>query len=176
MAPVKSWTTEAAKAIYGQLDQTDDFGDEKDSSLSVDELDTIIQSYCPFKENTVYLEGAQAERLLKLCEEANVWLAQTLKIVKVGRKLEPGVHDWASKAAEHINPKDSVARIAAVITLFAEPLITLLRQAKREHNFDARWDAKSCPKALDDDATTCDCGADEFNAKIDAVLAGHAST
>lgn len=88
------------------------------------------------------------------------------------RKVEPGnIVDWATKAAEHINPKDSVSRIAAVIATHAEPLMKLLREARRSHDVRclACGDEDEAPEA----AGVCTCGADTWNQKIDAALQGH---
>jgi len=54
-------------------------------------------------------------------------------------------------------------------------LCEALREARRSHYYcDDSW--YSCPQAEDgcsdsDAGTTCRCGADEFNAKVDAILA-----
>ena len=95
--------------------------------------------------------------------------------------------DWAAKAARRIKQgiDAQVAnhtylqeeRIAAVIATFAEPLVKLLRESRREHSrtyLDEMNDYPPCPlsdvDAIGDEK--CTCGADAFNAKIDAVLAG----
>lgn len=113
------------------------------------------------------------------------------------------VNDWAAKAAKHIVATSRTrgpARetyVAAVIATFAEPLINLLREAKRQHyhcddswyccgkcSCNCRW--MSAPDHEHDEACypeshageaarlngICNCGADEWNAKIDAALRG----
>jgi len=57
------------------------------------------------------------------------------------------------------------ARIAAIIEKFAEPLVNLLRESKREHE-----DPGPCCMTVCSPNEKCDCGADEWNAKIDEVL------
>ena len=112
-------------------------------------------------------------------------------------KLESGnVHDWASKAAERIfdefadghetdkRARVKVSRVAAIIATYAEPLLQVLREARRSHHHDAHgneYDVSSgcCPRCncLDGEHPNhyhlaCTCGADAWNAKIDAILAG----
>lgn len=92
-------------------------------------------------------------------------------------------NDWAAKAARHIieelpphrgrQPREE--RIAAIIATFAEPLLKLLQEARREHDatyLDEGNDHEPCPKHYDEDAITCTCGANEWNARIDAVITG----
>lgn len=113
----------------------------------------IIESACPFERNATYV-----------------------KVVPT----KPGhVHDWASKAAEYIcgEGKQRPDRVAAVIAHFAEPLVALLRASTRAHHGgyqDENSDESPCPKYNDEfnDDEKCTCGADEWNAKIDAVLDG----
>ena len=116
----------------------------------------------------------------------------------------PSINDWAAKAAERIafefvvatSAKRSAERIAAIIATFAEPLVALLREARREHHHDPvsnyEHDRGCCPqctceswnpvaKSQDEgelDAEhepnsneICDCGADAWNARVDATLA-----
>lgn len=49
----------------------------------------------------------------------------------------PTVDDWAAKAARYIKGCDvnglSTARIAAAIATFAEPLMKLARDSRRDH-------------------------------------------
>lgn len=106
------------------------------------------------------------------------------------------VVDWATQAAEHIcsGGKQPVARIAAVIATFAAPLTSLLSEAKREHHHSVDGDVRDgicCPQCcceswLDDPEADfeptpnsdepCTCGADDWNARIDAIIAGSAIT
>ena len=116
-------------------------------------------------------------------------------------KLEPGhVYDWASKAAERIDDeypharrqdRPTVARIAAIIATYADPLIRLLMEAKKAHDHVADGDVRDgtccpqcCCESWPDDPEgdfeptpnrpdePCACGADAWNARIDAALAG----
>ena len=95
------------------------------------------------------------------------------------RRVKPGhVYDWATKAAECVDPKASVSRIAAIIALHAEPLVALLREARRSHDKgynEESCDYPPCPKSDEceaNDNMACTCSADAWNARIDAVLAG----
>ena len=110
------------------------------------------------------------------------------------------INDWAAKAAQRIvDEHDPLRRgldppgperIAAIIATFAEPLMKLLRESKREHDHfpdgDIR-DGTCCPRCCcaswpnDPEADfepepnsddPCSCGADAWNAKVDAALAG----
>jgi hypothetical protein len=89
------------------------------------------------------------------------------------------VNDWAAKAARKIAIECDTAtgqrgtyvreeRIAAIIETFARPLLDVLHQSRREHLPAAD---KYCNKRYDE-RDECTCGADEWNAKIDAALAG----
>lgn len=99
---------------------------------------------------------------------------------------------------KNIAPQNtSVPRIAAIIAQHAEPLVALLRESKREHRHcDDSWyccgkctslDHMMCPggENHEHDAACylgahageaarefmeCNCGADEWNAKVDAAL------
>jgi hypothetical protein len=98
------------------------------------------------------------------------------------------INDWAAKAAERIDDeypharrkqRPSTERIAAIIATFAEPLMAMLREAKREHSrgyLSEESDHPPCKKSHEDYAEKfdgpCTCGADAWNAKIDTVLAG----
>jgi len=124
----------------------------------------------------------------------------------------PSVNDWAAKAAEHIadeflpqyqrsgKSKTLEAhkeRIAAIIATFAEPLMQVLRDSRREHYHceDVYYCCPLCTCACDndeedhehDDSCTifhiygdrdgrrenkCNCGADKHNARLDKVLHG----
>lgn len=88
------------------------------------------------------------------------------------------VQDWAARAAHKIveeskhQGKPREERIAAIIAMFANPLITLLNESRQSHTQEndsrAPW---TCPKALDDDEDVeCICGADEWNARVDKAL------
>lgn len=107
------------------------------------------------------------------------------------------IDDWAAKVAQRIaeepdyhkhgqSPQQGVtrsaqweSRIAAIIATSAEPLIQIVRDAKREHTF-----AIDASKAPGRDMIVagcakkffphepCTCGADAWNARVDAVLDG----
>lgn len=55
-----------------------------------------------------------------------------------------------------------------------KPLIQLAEDARREHRWDNYSGGGMCPKAYlhihEDEMAVCDCGADEWNARIDEVL------
>lgn len=100
------------------------------------------------------------------------------------------VNDWAAKAAQHIVDEvsedvqwrnrrlvtPSEERIAAIIATFAEPLMTMLRECKREHSRgynDESCDYPPCPKSDELNWNEpCTCQADTWNTRIDAVLNG----
>lgn len=119
------------------------------------------------------------------------------------------INDWAAKAAHRIvlelpphrgeQPREE--RIAAIIATFAEPLMQLARDSRREHyHCDDSWfccgkcthpDHGLCNQTKEEDhehdascyvgshvgynartSGVCNCGADEWNARVDAVLEG----
>jgi hypothetical protein len=102
------------------------------------------------------------------------------------------IQDWASRCALRIKSVEkgaSVERLAAVIEVFAKPMLDLLKQARREHyHCDDSWyccgrcthpdhsrDDEDFPASHESGSGNrvsgvCNCGADEFNAKIDAAL------
>ena len=107
------------------------------------------------------------------------------------------INDWAAKAAERIQEECdgnfgctvSVERIAAIIATFAEPLIALLQESRREHyHFGGDIPGTDCcprctcqcwPADPEPDfepepnsKLPCDCGADAWNARVEAVLGG----
>jgi len=112
------------------------------------------------------------------------------------------VNDWAAKAARRIDeeypfnreiarPRPTKDRIAAIIATFAEPLVALLRESRRDHHHAADGDVcdgACCPQCCcceswpDDPEgdfeptpnsdAACTCGAAEWNARIDAALEG----
>lgn len=113
----------------------------------------------------------------------------------------PSINDWAAKAAERIvygkNGPISEERIAAIIATFAEPLVALLRESRREHLHveDDTWyccgacthecesddpgheHSEGCCVSSHDNVPkrvqgVCDCGAAAWNARLDAALAG----
>lgn len=100
--------------------------------------------------------------------------------------------DWAARAAEQIQNEylktapespELVTNedVASIISSHAAPLVALLREARREHyHCDDSW--YCCPLCDSDDhggpgaggaykkPGECTCGADAFNARIDALL------
>jgi len=87
------------------------------------------------------------------------------------------INDWASKAANQIisalTPDISQERIATIIATHAVPLVALLRESRREHSNGAH---DECPMANPtysyNVGEPCDCGADAWNARVEAALAG----
>jgi hypothetical protein len=82
------------------------------------------------------------------------------------------LHDWASKAAQHIynelpriRNRPRVEHIAAIIATYAEPLISLLQESKREHE-------EMCANQRIVFTGVCHCGADAWNARVDEALSG----
>lgn len=111
----------------------------------------------------------------------------------------PNINGWAAKAAEGISSEfpsikfpdmlPSDERIAAIIATFAEPLVALLREARREHFHSERDTLDCCPQCRRDLGLpgykctggwpkdgSCTCGASKWNARIDAALAGEPIT
>jgi len=109
------------------------------------------------------------------------------------------IKDWAAKAASRIAEewpnnrrldRPSEAHIAAIIETFAKPLLDLVRESKREHHHSPDGDIRDgtcCPQCCcelwPDDPEgdfepspnsdkPCDCGADAWNARVDAALNG----
>ena len=96
--------------------------------------------------------------------------------------------DWIREAATYIHACGSeltTEHIISIISTHAEPLVALLREAKREHLHDEGGDNFRCCSMCscndvklnsrlrlepNTDPRTCDCGADEWNARIDEVL------
>ena len=112
----------------------------------------------------------------------------------------PSVYDWATKCAEKIREwvnhewslrefsditvdqgeaiKMHADRIAAIVALHAGPLVTLLRECGRGvhskgYNEESS-DYPPCPKSHEfgDADDKCTCGADAWNARVDAALRG----
>lgn len=120
-------------------------------------------------------------------------------VICLQEKKMPSVNDWAAKAARRIMsefpPRGSRGphedRIAAIIATFAEPMVALLRDSRREHLHSADGDVRDgvccpqcCCESWPDDPEgdfepspnsdePCNCGADAWNARIDAVLDGN---
>lgn len=138
----KDWVAEAAREY-------------RNDPQHVHSLEEIIRRHCPFKQDVVYVEVVQQPR--------------------------GHIRDWATSAAEQIasehrlKAKD-VPRIAAVVAYFAEPLTSLLAESRREH--EARDDSlNDCPILMGEEMCRrlnikheCDCGAEEWNRRIDEAL------
>lgn len=105
----------------------------------------------------------------------------------------PSINDWTAKAARRIcdEPgRKNAERIAAIIAVHAEPLVALLREARRPHYHcddswyccgrcqhpDHTWTDHEYLSSHDGEAAreagVCNCGADAWNARIDKVLGG----
>jgi hypothetical protein len=108
------------------------------------------------------------------------------------------VNDWAAKAAARILdeyagarlPRNAQDHVAAIIATFAEPLVRLLNEARREHHHTADGDPRDgvccpqcCCQSWPDDPEgdfeptpnsdePCTCGTDAWNARVDAALEG----
>jgi hypothetical protein len=110
--------------------------------------------------------------------------------------------DWAARAArrvldeyQHRPTQARVDHCAAIIATFAEPLVALLRESRREHYHhnenDVHMPMLCCPRCtcnswnavaeaqdsgeLDaehepNSDEPCTCGADEWNRRVDEVL------
>lgn len=74
------------------------------------------------------------------------------------------VNDWATKAAQKIveNRRASVARIAAIISYYAQPLVEQVNKNRKEHASWCEWV----------DGESCICSAGEWNKQIDIVIGG----
>jgi hypothetical protein len=96
--------------------------------------------------------------------------------------------DWAAKAAYEIAitireasfscepEKEEVKKSATIIATFAEPLVALVRESKRRH-YHCDDSFYCCPLCDESDhagakGTDCTCGADDWNARVNAVLEG----
>jgi hypothetical protein len=77
----------------------------------------------------------------------------------------PDIPDWAARAGVAIaeSGRLSAHRAAEIITHYAEPLIVLLRQAKRSHSF-------VCESRKLEDNWGCSCGANEWNSRVEELL------
>lgn len=85
---------------------------------------------------------------------------------------------WAILAARRVHlrfllqahaPQDtSIAALAHIILTAAEPLVTLLRESKREHSDGEDMMCETDPTC--GDGGECTCGADDWNRRVDAVL------
>lgn len=114
----------------------------------------------------------------------------------------PSINDWAAKAARRVlgefadRRKPTAERLAAVLVVHLEPLVRLLEESRRAHLHcdDDSWYCcgkcahpdHGCSYEEDDEhgedcwptshrgrtAGVCDCGAEAWNARVDAVLAG----
>ena len=82
----------------------------------------------------------------------------------------PSINDWAAKAAKkiHMERYSSVERKAAIITVHAEPLLKLLKEAS--NGFHQQY----CPlfNVVDGDDTLCDCGAVEWHTRVQSAMNG----
>lgn len=85
---------------------------------------------------------------------------------------------WTTKAArkiaqESMHQRPSEERIAAIIATFAGPLVALLQESKREHQWD---EDDKCDKLnkIDPAEKVCTCGTDAWNARVNAALNGEA--
>lgn len=102
------------------------------------------------------------------------------------------IDDWAAKAVDYIHstylssPRPTRERTAAVIETFAKPLLDLVMESRREHEHGlhgVRCCPQCCCESWPDDPEgdfeptpnsddPCSCGADAWNAKVDAALGG----
>lgn len=162
----RNWQLKLAKAIQ------DEFGVDSSFESARESLLALIAKHCPFEPDAVYVEVVPSK-------PGHVW-------------------DWAAKCGAYLHAEGirlSSHRIAAVIAHFAEPLVSIVRDAKRMHRHDEPTDDDEthdcCPRCscdswignervmTDDDeyppnrpGESCTCGADAWNARIDAVLSG----
>lgn len=97
------------------------------------------------------------------------------------------IHDWATRCAEYVDGefetakhRPTISRLAAVIAHFADPLVKLLSESKRLHLHVEGDPYLCCPLCTRCEGTRnsswngeChpDCGADEWNAKVEKALA-----
>jgi hypothetical protein len=91
--------------------------------------------------------------------------------------------EWATKAARQIMTEGDRLRlalggglveseVASIISAHVAPLAALLQEARREHHgVDDEGDPCEKVNYLDG-LHVCTCGADAWNARVDAVLAG----
>lgn len=114
------------------------------------------------------------------------WAAQAAK--RIVEELRPARTRQAQEASE--------ARVAAIIATFAQPLLELVQASRRGHyHCDDSWyccgkctcsctdshehDSDCYPASHDGEAArttgVCNCGADAWNARVDAALAGSAT-
>ena len=130
----------------------------------------------------VVIEGTEVDLDGKLIEPRVIdWLPAEIQSLPIGTKLyaaptvdqhaEPvgftcphcKFHTWIYGDLSATSPPESAPPAD-------DEAVRLLRKAKRAHRyFDTGGDVTSCPAA--DDLGPCDCGADAFNAAIDAYLA-----
>ena len=98
----------------------------------------------------------------------------------------PSVNDWAAKCAREIRDElplrlktPSEERIAAMIIVYLNPILEVLRDARREHRHDE--EGQCCAQCKCNSGGSeeqepnhpnfpCDCGADDLNNRIDKVL------
>jgi len=65
---------------------------------------------------------------------------------------------------------ENVTKVDGAASALSAGLERLAALAKRSHYYcEDEW--YSCPKAEDGCANECDCGADEHNAEVDALMA-----
>ena len=90
------------------------------------------------------------------------------------------MNDWAQKAADQIAranynayPREAREEIASIIRRHAAPLLELIKLRDHAATYlDEANDHEPCPRHYDDGLeSVCTCGADEWNAKVDAVAA-----
>lgn len=93
------------------------------------------------------------------------------------------INDWATKAAEYwfstspssINREARISRLAAIIDHFSKPITDLLRESRRPHESQCpafEWADPEESDLMHGNDEPCRCGAEEWNARVDAALAG----
>ena len=138
--------------------------------LQAEPIGRLLRKIMSDKESEIIYDNV--DWLLELIAREN-HTAGVRALINEGVPLEErmsSTNDWATTCAQRIKDEiepgelPTVARVAAIIAAHAEPLMALLREAKREHRDDclsSNWSYN-----------TCICGASAWNAKVDAAVEG----
>lgn len=123
------------------------------------------------------IELLQRDRLYD--SEGNEMLSLNDWAAKAARKIHEEVSEIVASAQPHRQYKlPSEQRMAAIIAVHAKPILALLNECgrgghSRGYN-DEACDYPPCATSYDENAK-CTCGADKWNARVDAALNGESS-
>lgn len=82
-----------------------------------------------------------------------------------------GSKEFITRSCGLENPDEDLANFTLMAV--APELLSLIEESRREHVYDseATWVCPAADKENWPDGRECECGADEWNAKVDAIIA-----